>query len=60
MDKIPKPPLLILDPNDENIILEVPEETVAEEVKKDEASLQKEKKVNKHDIIDIKGSSNAL
>lgn len=44
MEKIPEPPVLTLDPNDDNIILEIPEdkdpnEKVAEPVKKEKVLL---------------------
>nr|XP_022324480.1 transcription initiation factor TFIID subunit 1-like isoform X2 [Crassostrea virginica] len=48
MEKIPEPPVLTLDPNDDNIILEIPEdkdpnEKVAEPVKKEKAEVKKSK-----------------
>uniref|UniRef100_K1PWR6 Transcription initiation factor TFIID subunit 1 n=1 Tax=Magallana gigas TaxID=29159 RepID=K1PWR6_MAGGI len=48
MEKIPSPPVLTLDPNDDNIILEIPEdkdpnEKTTEPVKKEKAEVKKSK-----------------
>lgn len=48
MEKIPSPPVLTLDPNDDNIILEIPEdkdpnEKATEPVKKEKAEVKKSK-----------------
>ena len=42
MDRIPSPPVLTLDPNDENIILEIP----ADREKKEESEPTKKEKVS--------------
>ena len=42
MDKLPEPRILTLDPNDENIILEIPEDKDPNE-KPEESSSKKEK-----------------
>ena len=42
MDRIPEPPTLVLDPNDENIILGIPEDRSPEK-EQEETSTKKEK-----------------
>ncbi len=44
MDKIPEPQVLTLDPNDENIILEIPDDKYPDE-ERESAESKKEKKV---------------
>ncbi|KAI0232494.1 Transcription initiation factor TFIID subunit 1 [Lamellibrachia satsuma] len=50
MDRIPEPPTLVLDPNDENIILGIPEDRSPEK-EQEETSTKKEKEVKKSKIL---------
>ena len=46
MDSIPTPPMMTLDPNDENIILGIPDDRDPEEVKSSTQTQTKKEKVN--------------
>lgn len=58
MEKIPSPPVLTLDPNDDNIILEIPEdkdpnEKTTEPVKKEKVKVDHPQKIPQNIFFDI-------
>ena len=61
LSKIPKPTVLTLDPNDENIILSIPDDRDPEDIEEEQAAgTTKEKKVHVHQVQSLQKLLGAL